>query len=165
LFQFYIHRLLLLPVSQEMSFFFGNQYRKYFYGKRLPGARRPNACWLLGCALSEGTPHARCQVVRLRLWSPSTTRVRSQLFVFVERDTVERVRSSSSSSLYVARVPPQNVGRTRAVDGLASILVIEYHEGTKPALCIRRDGYRRACTIILLFFYVCSTRFAWGSQA
>jgi hypothetical protein len=61
--------------------FFGNQCRKYFYGTRLPGARRPNACWSMGYALSEGTPYARCQVVRLRLWSPSTTRVRSQLFL------------------------------------------------------------------------------------
>jgi hypothetical protein len=56
-----------------------------------PGARRPNACR---------------SMVWLRFWSPSTTRVRSQLFVFVERDTVKRVRSSSSSSLYVARVSP-----------------------------------------------------------
>src|SRR5450755_4238891 len=33
-------------------------------------------------------------------------RVRSQLFMFVERDTVKRVRLSSSSSLYVAHVSP-----------------------------------------------------------
>jgi hypothetical protein len=49
------------------------------------------------------------------------------------------------------------------VDGLASILVAEYHEDTKPVLYIRRKGYRKACTIILFFIY--STRFAWGSQA
>ena len=55
-----------------------------------PGARRPDACR---------------SMVWLRFWSPSTTRVRSQLFVFVEKDTVKRVRSSSSS-LYVARVSP-----------------------------------------------------------
>src|SRR5450432_2461540 len=36
----------------------------------------------MGCALPEAyRPHARCQVVRLRLWSSSTTRVRSQLFL------------------------------------------------------------------------------------
>jgi hypothetical protein len=29
---------------------------------------------------------------------------------------------------------PRDVGRTRAVDGLASVLVTEHHEGTKPAL-------------------------------
>jgi hypothetical protein len=51
------------------------------------------------------------------------------------------------------------------VDGLTSILVTEYHEGTKPALYIRRDGYRKAYTIILLFFFIYGTRFAWSSQA
>jgi hypothetical protein len=51
-------------------------------------------------------PDAYRSMVWLRFWSPSTTRIRSQLFVFVERDTVKRVRSSSSSSLYVARVSP-----------------------------------------------------------
>src|SRR5450755_1634606 len=35
----------------------------------------------MGCALPEACrPHARYQVIRLRLWSSSTTRVRSQLF-------------------------------------------------------------------------------------
>jgi hypothetical protein len=29
---------------------------------------------------------------------------------------------------------PRNAGRTRAVDGLASVLVTEHREGTKPAL-------------------------------
>jgi hypothetical protein len=43
---------------------------------------------------------------------------------------------------------------------LASVLVAEYHEGTKPVFYIRRDGYRKACTIILLFFFICGTRFA-----
>jgi hypothetical protein len=35
----------------------------------------------MGCVLPEAyRSYARYQVVRLRLWSPSTTRVRSQLF-------------------------------------------------------------------------------------
>jgi hypothetical protein len=46
------------------------------------------------------------------------------------------------------------------VDDLVSVLVAEYHEDTKPALYIRRDGYRKAYTIILLFFFIYSTRFA-----
>jgi hypothetical protein len=46
------------------------------------------------------------------------------------------------------------------VDGLASVLVTEHHEGTKPALYVRKEGYRKACTIILLFFFICGTRFA-----
>src|SRR5450432_810479 len=42
----------------------------------------------MGCALPEAyRPHARCQVVRLRLWSPSTTRVRSQLFLWYASPT------------------------------------------------------------------------------
>jgi hypothetical protein len=51
------------------------------------------------------------------------------------------------------------------VDGLASALVTEHHEGTKPALCIYREGYRRARTIILLFFFIYSTRSALETQA
>jgi hypothetical protein len=47
---------------------------------------------------------------------------------------------------------------------LASVLVAEYHEDTKPTLYIRKEGYRKACTIILLFFFIYSTRFAWSSQ-
>jgi hypothetical protein len=50
-------------------------------------------------------------------------------------------------------------------DCSASTLVVEYHEGAKPALYVRREGYRRACTIILLFFFVCSTRSGLGTQA
>src|SRR5450432_1063395 len=94
-----------------MSFLEINVESIFIYSTRLPGARRPNACWSIGCALPEACrPHARCQVVRLRLWSPSTTRVRSQLFLFVEKE------------------------------------------------------YRRACTVILLFFFVCRTRSALGTQ-
>jgi hypothetical protein len=51
------------------------------------------------------------------------------------------------------------------VDGLTSVLVTEYHEGTKPALYIRRNGYRKTYTIILLFFFICDARFAWSSSA
>jgi hypothetical protein len=51
------------------------------------------------------------------------------------------------------------------VDSLTSVLVTEYYEDTKPALYIRREGYRKACTIILLFFFIYGTRFAWDSQA
>jgi uncharacterized protein (DUF58 family) len=61
-----------------------------------------------------------------------------------------------ASGLQAWRVP---------VDGLASVLVAEYHEGTKPALYIYKEGYRKACTIILLFFFIYNTRFAWSSQA
>src|SRR5450432_2121428 len=42
----------------------------------------------MGCALPEAyRPHARYQVIRLRLWSPSTTRVRSQLFLWYASPT------------------------------------------------------------------------------
>jgi hypothetical protein len=51
-------------------------------------------------------PDAYRSMVWLRFWLPSTTRVRSQLFMFIERDTVKRVRLFSSSFLYVARVSP-----------------------------------------------------------
>jgi hypothetical protein len=77
------------------------------------GACRPHACRcgipqrrerpLLGCALPEARrPHARCQVVWLRLWSPSTTRVRSQLFLIILKEYCR----AQSSSLCVARVSP-----------------------------------------------------------
>src|SRR5450755_2964305 len=85
----------------------------------------------MGCALPEAyRPHARCQVVRLRLWSPSTTRVRSQLFLWYASPTEPvgptrvvmgfrrggrdlfwgalclRVRLTRVVRLYVARVSP-----------------------------------------------------------
>jgi hypothetical protein len=38
------------------------------------------------------------------------------------------------------------------VDSLASILVAEYYEDTKPAFYIRRERYRKTYIIIFLFF-------------
>jgi hypothetical protein len=50
------------------------RFIRLYVARVSPEAYRPDACR---------------SMVWLRFWSPSTTRVRSQLFVFVERDTVK----------------------------------------------------------------------------
>jgi hypothetical protein len=54
-----------------------------------PGARRPGACR---------------SMVWLRFWSPSTTRVRSQLFVVIPK---EYYRENTILLFYMARVSPE----------------------------------------------------------
>ena len=135
-----------------------------------PGARRSGACR---------------SMVWLRFWSPSTTRVRSQLFgvvleAYCRACTIllicmwhafrlglaglaradrwfgfgfghraPRGYEASSLCLFLRSIVKHNppfLYNTRLawgsqawrmpVDGLASVLVTEHHEGTKPALCV-----------------------------
>jgi hypothetical protein len=74
--------------------FFRRGGRDLFYGlsgcvaRVLPGARRPNACR---------------SMVWLRFWLPSTTRVRSQLFIIVSEISCR----SYNPPLYIVRVSPE----------------------------------------------------------
>jgi hypothetical protein len=117
-------------------------------------------------------PHARCQVVRLRLWSPSTTRVRSQLFLWYASPTEPvgptrvvmdfrrggrdlfwgalclRVRLTRVVRLYVARV----------CLGLAGLT----HAGQWGAHCLRLVGLTR---VVRLFGFDFGRRAPRGCEA